>query len=190
MDFNRDCVLRQGGCDVRSQKSRLLRLTCLLSMSFLDAREHGCRPGSVLKSSGCQGMERKKQISKIAEDVHLLSGYPFLMRNYQGRCECLLCRTLHITEGSYLSHVAGRRHRRNEALRLNLCRNKKLCTYSEDTISTKLQAVGLPGYRVSKQYDVNSRQRSILFCIEFQRALSGNVPVFRVASALERRDIP
>jgi splicing factor 3A subunit 2 len=47
--------------------------------------------------------------------------------------------------------------------------------------------IGRPGYRVTKQYDPASRQRSLLFQVEYPEIEDGGRPRHRFMSAYEQR---
>ena len=92
---------------------------------------------------------------------------PFFMRNHLGQYECKLCLTLHNTEGNYMAHTQGKRHvtnlarraareaRDNPALPQPLARAR--------VARKKSIKIGRPGYKVTKQRDPETGQRSLLF---------------------------
>jgi len=75
--------------------------------------------------------------------------------------------TLHNNEGNYLAHTQGKRHENN--LAKHAAREAKDAPAqpqpNERKVNPRKAAVkiGQPGYHVTKQYDQESRQRSLLF---------------------------
>ena len=78
-------------------------------MSFLDAREHGAKPGSGgVASTQQEGIDRRERLRRLALETIDLSKDPYYMRNHLGQIECRLCLTLHSNEGNYLAHTQVR----------------------------------------------------------------------------------
>ena len=100
---------------------------------------------------------------------------PYFMRNHLGQYECKMCLTVHPNEGNYLAHTQGRRHQENLGKRA-----AKEAMDAPVAPAPKARAgprrgakIGRPGYRVTKQFDAEARQRSLLFqarCCVFCRA--------------------
>ena len=75
-------------------------------MSFLDAREHGAKPGSGgVANAQQEGVDRRERLRRLALETIDLSKDPYYMRNHLGQIECRLCLTLHSNEGNYLAHT-------------------------------------------------------------------------------------
>ena len=90
---------------------------------------------------------------------------PYFMRNHLGQYECKMCLTVHPNEGNYLAHTQGRRHQENLGKRA-----AKEAMEAPVAPAPKARAgprrgakIGRPGYRVTKQFDPEQRQRSLLF---------------------------
>ncbi|URD86700.1 splicing factor 3A subunit, partial [Musa troglodytarum] len=84
----------------------------------------------------------------------------------QRRYECKLCLTLHNNEGNYLAHTQGKRHQTNLAKRA--AREAKDAPAQPQPHKRKISLrksvkIGRPGYRVTKQFDLETKQRSLLF---------------------------
>merc|ERR1712167_384860 len=56
--------------------------------------------------------------------------------------------------------------------------------------SQKITHVGRPGYRVTKQFDRNNNQRSLLFQIYYPVIESSTRPQYRLMSTFEQRKEP
>lgn len=130
-------------------------------------RDFGSKPGSGgVANAQQQGVDRRERLRQLALQTTDISKDPYLLRNHLGSYECKLCLTLHNNEGNYLAHTQGKRHQENVARRLAreardnpvlpLARMKKVHT-------RKTVKIGRPGYRVTKQIEPDSQQRSLLF---------------------------
>lgn len=116
-----------------------------------------------------------------------------------GFFECRLCLTTHVTDGSYLSHTQGRKHQMNLARRAAQDREReRLRTGSSDasganTVAVKKNVVkiGRPGYKITKIRDPNTKQRGLLFQLEYPEIGLDIVPRYRFMSAFEQKvDLP
>ncbi|URD86696.1 splicing factor 3A subunit [Musa troglodytarum] len=77
-----------------------------------------------------------------------------------------MCLTLHNNEGNYLAHTQGKRHQTNLAKRA--AREAKDAPAQPQPHKRKISLrksvkIGRPGYRVTKQFDLETKQRSLLF---------------------------
>ena len=105
--------------------------------------------------------------------------------------ECKLCLTIHGNEGNYLAHTQGKRYQQNLAKRAarkaenpgalpaNL---KKARPTPRKTVK-----IGRPGYRVTKQFDHDTRQRSLLFQVDYPEIEDGCKPRHRFMSSYEQK---
>ena len=112
------------------------------------------------------------------------------MKNHLGSYECKLCLTLHNNEGNYLAHTQGKRHQQNLARRaLKEQRdNPMLPQANKDKVKPrKTIKIGRPGYRITKQMDPESEQRSLLFEVDYPEIEEGLQPRHRFMSAYEQR---
>lgn len=73
-------------------------------MSFLDAREHGSKPGAGILSVSHQNVDRRERLRRLALATIDLENDPYFMKNHLGQYECRLCLTFHLNEGGYLAH--------------------------------------------------------------------------------------
>jgi splicing factor 3A subunit 2 len=90
---------------------------------------------------------------------------PYFMRNHLGQYECKLCLTVHPNEGNYLAHTQGRRHQENLGKRAaREAADAPVAPAPKARAGPRRGAkIGRPGYRVTKQFDADARQRSLLF---------------------------
>merc|ERR1711904_17958 len=158
-------------------------------MSFLDVREHGSKPGSGFISASQEAVNRKERLRRLALETIDLEKDPYFMKNHLGKYECRLCLTLHTNEGSYLAHTQGKRHQQNLAKRTaRETREKSLLPDLTPKLSSKKgNCIGRPGYRVTKQFDTSTRQRSLLFQIDYSEIEEGCKPRQRFMSTYEQR---
>lgn len=115
------------------------------------------------------------------------------MRNHLGSYECKLCLTLHNNEGNYLAHTQGKRHQTNLAKRA--AREAKEAPAQPQPHKRKVSVrktvkIGRPGYRVTKQFDGETKQRSLLFQIEYPEIEDNAKPRHRFMSSYEQRVQP
>jgi len=161
-------------------------------MSFLDAREHGSKPGSGYVSSFQENLDRRERLRQLALETIDLNKDPYFMKNHLGQYECRLCLSLHVNTGSYLAHTQGKRHQQNLAKRAARENKCKITNLSSKPITTfpKKNLIGRPGYRVTKQYDKTTKQRSLLFQLDYAEIEDGAKPRQRFMSAYEQRKEP
>uniref|UniRef100_A0A383WL24 Matrin-type domain-containing protein n=1 Tax=Tetradesmus obliquus TaxID=3088 RepID=A0A383WL24_TETOB len=159
-------------------------------MSFLSAREHGAKPGSGgVASAQQEGIDRRERLRRLALETIDLAKDPYYMRNHLGQIECRLCLTLHNNEGNYLAHTQGKRHQQNLAKRAaREAAEKQAAPAPQRRVQIKKTVkIGRPGYRVTKQYDLETRQRSLLFQVEYPEIEEGTRPRHRFMSAYEQK---
>ncbi|CAL8462454.1 g1987 [Coccomyxa elongata] len=159
-------------------------------MSFLDAREHGSKVGSGGHASAQnEAIDRRERLRRLALETIDLSKDPYFMRNHLGQYECRLCLTLHNNEGNYLAHTQGKRHQQNMAKRAaREAVDKPAQPQPQRRAAVKKTVkIGRPGYRVTKQYDPEADQRSLLFQVEYPEIDDGEKPRHRFMSAYEQK---
>mmetsp|Transcript_34701 Transcript_34701/g.87814 ORF Transcript_34701/g.87814 Transcript_34701/m.87814 type:complete len:278 (-) Transcript_34701:479-1312(-) len=159
-------------------------------MSFISAREHGAKPGSGgVASAQQEAIDRRERLRRLALETIDLAKDPYYMRNHLGQIECRLCLTLHPNEGNYLAHTQGKRHQQNLAKRAAREAAEKQVTPAPQKRAAvkKSVKIGRPGYRVTKQFDPVTRQRSLLFQVEYPEIEEGMKPRYRFMSAYEQR---
>lgn len=117
------------------------------------------REGSKIGSGGMlsdanAAVERRERLRKLALETIDISKDPYFMKNHLGSFECKLCLTLHLNEGSYLSHTQGKRHQSNigmraamEAKNNNFYAAKAAAALNNESIK-KVIKIGKPGYEV------------------------------------------
>jgi len=123
----------------------------------------------ALPAPQAAAVDRRERLRKLALETIDLSKDPYLMRNHLGQNECRLCLTVHPNEGNYLAHTQGRRHQENLAKRAAKEHQDAPLAPAPKARSgpRKTVKIGRPGYRVTKQYDPDTRTRSLLFQVEY-----------------------
>nr|GEW42085.1 splicing factor 3A subunit 2 [Tanacetum cinerariifolium] len=154
-------------------------------------REWGSKPGSGGAASGQnEAIDRRERLRRLALETIDLAKDPYFMRNHLGSYECKLCLTLHNNEGNYLAHTQGKRHQTNLAKRA--AREAKDAPAQPQPHKRKVSLrksvkIGRPGYRVTKQFDHETKQRSLLFQIEYPEIEDLTKPRHRFMSSFEQR---
>ncbi|BBH07743.1 hydroxyproline-rich glycoprotein family protein [Prunus dulcis] len=154
-------------------------------------REWGSKPGSGgAASAQNEAIDRRERLRRLALETIDLAKDPYFMRNHLGSYECKLCLTLHNNEGNYLAHTQGKRHQTNLAKRA--AREAKEAPAQPQPHKRKVNLrktvkIGRPGYRVTKQFDGELKQRSLLFQIEYPEIEDSTKPRHRFMSSYEQR---
>ena len=156
----------------------------------------GSKPGAAGVASAQQSaVNRRERLRQLALDTIDLSKDPYFMRNHLGTFECKLCLTLHNTEGNYLAHTQGKRHQQNLARRAakeaaEAPGSAPHVARTQVTIKRRTIKIGKPGYRVTKQRDIQTGQRCLLFQVDYPEIEDGVQPRHRFMSAYEQRVEP
>ncbi|XP_041027693.1 splicing factor 3A subunit 2 [Juglans microcarpa x Juglans regia] len=157
-------------------------------------RDWGSKPGSGgAASAQNEAIDRRERLRRLALETIDLAKDPYFMRNHLGSYECKLCLTLHNNEGNYLAHTQGKRHQTNLAKRA--AREAKEAPAQPQPHKRKVSVrktvkIGRPGYRVTKQFDHETKQRSLLFQIEYPEIEDHAKPRHRFMSSYEQRVQP
>ncbi|KAI4365626.1 hypothetical protein MLD38_021592 [Melastoma candidum] len=157
-------------------------------------RDWGSKPGSGgAASAQDEAVDRRERLRRLALETIDLAKDPYFMRNHLGSYECKLCLTLHNNEGNYLAHTQGKRHQTNLAKRA--AREAKDAPAQPQPNKRKVNIrksvkIGRPGYRVTKQFDPETKQRSLLFQIEYPEIEDLAKPRHRFMSSYEQRIQP
>jgi len=158
-------------------------------------RDWGSKPGSAGVASAQQdNIDRRERLRQLALETVDLSKDPYFMRNHLGTYECKLCLTLHNNEGNYLAHTQGKRHQTNLARRaardvtdgslvIPAIQKRKI-------LPRRSAKIGRPGYKVTKQKDPVTKQKSLTFEIKYPEIAEGVQPRHRFMSAFEQRIEP
>lgn len=169
-----------------------LELSCAGLRGGIDFQNRvGNKPGSGQLSSAQSQIERRERLRKLAMETIDVSKDPYFMRNHLGTFECKLCLTLHNTEGNYLAHTQGKRHQMN--LKRRQMRDEQLRSSSGPSLPSRVVnrkktiKIGKPGYKVKKQRDPESDQRSLVFEIAYPEIEDGVQPRHRFMSAYEQK---
>jgi len=128
--------------------------------------EHGGKAGtSGVASSSSAAVDRRERLRKLALETFDLDKDPYVFKNRVGQFECKLCLTVHPNEGNYLAHTQGRRHQENLGKRAaREAADAPIAPAPKARAGPRRGAkIGRPGYRVTKQFDPEARQRSLLF---------------------------
>lgn len=160
----------------------------------------GSKPGAgAPMSHGDSAYARKERLRKLALESVDLAKDPYIIRNNYGSFECKLCLTLHNTEGNYLAHTQGKRHQQGLAARAARERAREGYAPGPSAVAApsapvvavrKTIKIGRPGYRVVKQRDPESGQRSLRFEIEYPEIEAGLQPRHRFMGAYEQKVEP
>lgn len=149
--------------------------------------------GGGVMSETQANADRRERLRKLALETVDLSKDPYFMKNHLGTFECKLCLTLHNTEGNYLAHTQGKRHQQNLARRAAREAQMGITGIKPTSAQEALKAgratikIGRPGYKVTKSRDVATKQRSLLFEIDYPESDADVQPRHRFMSAYEQR---
>ncbi|PRQ17075.1 putative Zinc finger, U1-type, SF3A2 domain-containing protein [Rosa chinensis] len=157
-------------------------------------REWGSKPGGGgAVSAQNEAIDRRERLRRLALETIDLAKDPYFMRNHLGSYECKLCLTLHNNEGNYLAHTQGKRHQTYLAKRAAREANDiptQPQSHKRKVSIRKTVKIGRPGYRVTKQFDGETKQRSLLFQIEYPEIEDNAKPRHRFMSSYEQRVQP
>jgi len=175
--------------DYNIQKESTLHLVLRLRGGIDFQNRVGNKPGTGQNTEAQIQADRRERLRKLAMETIDLSKDPYIMRNHIGSFECKLCLTLHNNEGNYLAHTQGKRHQSN--LRRRAAREARDAPIQPAPLRArtvrKTIKTGRPGYKVLKQRDPESGQRSLLFEIQYPSIEPGLQPRHRFMSAYEQR---
>jgi splicing factor 3A subunit 2 len=157
-------------------------------------RDWGAKAGSGGVASDTQAkVDRRERLRQLALQTVDLQKDPYFMKNHLGSYECKLCLTLHNNEGNYLAHTQGKRHQQNLARRAakEARDNPVLPQANRSAIKPKKSVkIGRPGYRVTKQLDPETQQRSLRFEIDYPEIERDLQPRHRFMSSFEQKVEP
>ncbi|KAL5718153.1 Splicing factor 3A subunit 2 [Ranunculus cassubicifolius] len=154
-------------------------------------RDFGSKTGGGgAASAQNEAIDRRERLRRLALETIDLAKDPYFMRNHLGSYECKLCLTLHNNEGNYLAHTQGKRHQTNLAKRA--AREAKDAPalpqpHKRKVNLRKTVKIGRPGYRVTPQFDPETKQQSLLFQIEYPEIEDLSRPRHRFMSSYEQR---
>ncbi|KAG5182431.1 hypothetical protein JKP88DRAFT_263248 [Tribonema minus] len=145
--------------------------------------------GGGVMSESQANIDRRERLRKLALETIDLNKDPYFMKNHLGKYECKLCLTLHNNEGNYLAHTQGKRHQTNLARRAAMeAKNAVIKPAPITVVQTRnVIKIGRPGYKVTKSRDVHTRQRSLLFEVDYPEADDGVQPRHRFMSSYEQK---
>jgi len=144
----------------------------------------------ALASKESDNVDRRERLRQLALETIDLAKDPYFMKNHLGSYECKLCLTLHNNEGNYLAHTQGKRHQTNLARRA--AKEARELPAVPQPVKRKVplrktMKIGRPGYKVTKQKDPESGQKSLLFQIEYPEIEEGIQPRHRFMSSFEQK---
>ena len=151
----------------------------------------GSKPGAGGQASASDlERVRKERLRQLQLETMDVSNDPYILRNHLGSFECRLCLTLHSTENSYLAHTSGKKHQTN-LHRRQMREQREGVNLPQQKIKShkgrQVQKIGQPGYKVIKQKDPDSNQKSLLFEIEYPEILTKIKPKYRIMSSFQQR---
>ncbi|CAD7944080.1 unnamed protein product [Amoebophrya sp. A120] len=153
---------------------------------------HGYK-GTGQATAQDRAMDRRDRLRRLAMESIDLSKDPYFMMNHVGTFECKLCLTVHTNEGSYLAHTQGKKHQINLARRQE--REKKLAAANAFSVpvpkdmvkKTGTIKIGRPGYKVTKEREPTTKQKALLFEIEYPSIEPDVIPRHRFMSCYEQK---
>jgi len=159
---------------------------------MVDRQNRAGHKGGAPATDQEMAMDRRERLRKLALETIDLSKDPYFMPNHLGSYECKLCLTLHTNEGSYLAHTQGKKHQINLARRA--AKEKEMQTFGvapppkagTKTVRKTIK-IGRPGYRVTKCRDPSSKDKVLLFEVEYPEIETNTVPKTRMMSAYEQK---
>ena len=155
-------------------------------------REFGSKPGSGgVASAEMSNADRRERLRQLALETIDLAKDPYFLRNHLGTYECKLCLTLHNNEGNYLAHTQGKRHQDN--IKRRAARESKNAEpvqmqnmMKPKIMLRKTRKIGRPGYKVTKQINSETQQKSLIFEIDYPQIEDGLQPRTRIMSSWEQ----
>ncbi|EFC49961.1 splicing factor 3a, subunit 2 [Naegleria gruberi] len=156
-------------------------------------RDFGSKAGSGgQQSASLANVDRRERQTQLALENIDLEKDPYIMKNHIGKYECKLCLTQHNTIGNYMAHTQGRRHKYNL--------HKRIAADQKDTpikgiqkqekMFKKTLKIGRPGYTVSKKINPETKQKSLIFVIQYPEIDKELQPRFRIMSSYEQKQEP
>ncbi|KII66088.1 Splicing factor 3A subunit 2 [Thelohanellus kitauei] len=145
--------------------------------------------GGGVASASETNRDRRERLRLLALESIDLNKDPYFMKNHLGTFECKLCLTLHANEGSYLAHTQGKKHQQNLARRAAKEAGDSILLPAltrARTLPRKFIKIGRPGYRVTKQYDPEAKQQSLLFQVDYPEIKENTHAKYRLMAAFEQ----
>ncbi|WFD47855.1 CWF complex protein sap62 [Malassezia furfur] len=172
----------------------------------MDYQNRAGNKGAGVADASQEALNRRERLRKLALETLDLSKDPYALRNSSGNIECRLCLTVHANDGSYLSHIQGKKHQMNLA--------RRAAKEAQDDAPAAVMApktevpkksfvkIGRPGYKITKvrepyaelsteagPHTVGGRL-GLLFQVSFPEIKEGVVPLYRLMSSFEQRQEP
>eukprot|EP01103_Thecamoeba_quadrilineata_P010628 TRINITY_DN2344_c0_g1_i1.p1 TRINITY_DN2344_c0_g1~~TRINITY_DN2344_c0_g1_i1.p1 ORF type:complete len:235 (+),score=41.63 TRINITY_DN2344_c0_g1_i1:25-705(+) len=152
----------------------------------------GSKPGSGgVPNRESEFIDRRERLRQLALQTIDLTKDPYFMKNHLGSYECKLCLTLHNNEGSYLAHTQGKRHQTNLQRRAAREAKERESPIPQPAIKKmiprKTVKIGRPGYKVTKERDPETGQRSLIFEVEYPEIEESSTPRHRFMSVYEQK---
>jgi len=165
---------------------------CKYSKMDMQNRAGAKAGGGGIATQAMLHAERRERQRRLAMETSDISKDPYLMKNHLGTLECRLCLTLHTNEGSYLAHTQGRKHQTSLQRRKNK-EGRDIAHFPAPkprTYPKRLIKIGRPGYRVTKQMNPETNQKSLLFEIDYPEIEPEIKPRHRIMSTYEQNREP
>ncbi|ODQ77094.1 hypothetical protein BABINDRAFT_42170 [Babjeviella inositovora NRRL Y-12698] len=159
--------------------------------------------GGVADSS-LTNVHRRQRVAQLISSKINIDQDPYIFKNHLGLLECKLCLTTHVSEGSILSHMQGRKHQTNlqrRALKNGIDPNTGLPQtadnqnrpYNQYSLSQHVAPekktfikVGKPSYKISKIRHPQTFQLGLLFQVNLPLIKAGTHPFHRFMSVYEQ----
>jgi len=163
---------------------------------MVDRQNRAGHKGGMPSTDQEMALDRKERLRKLALETIDLSKDPYFMPNHLGSYECKLCLTLHTNEGSYLAHTQGKKHQINLARRA--AKEKEMQSFgvapppksTTKTVKKNAVKIGRPGYRITKCREPSTKEKVLLFEVDYPEIETGITPKTRIMSAYEQKIEP
>mmetsp|Transcript_31056 Transcript_31056/g.54007 ORF Transcript_31056/g.54007 Transcript_31056/m.54007 type:complete len:217 (-) Transcript_31056:5740-6390(-) len=150
--------------------------------------------GGGIATTAMVAADRRERQRRLAMETVDITKDPYFVKNHLGTYECRLCLTLHNNEGSYLAHTQGRKHQTNLVRRKMREKDAKdIAVFPQPrtrVLAKRLIKIGRPGYRVTKQKDPATGQKSLLFEVDYPEIEPDLRPMHRIMSCYEQNREP
>ncbi|CAG9312824.1 unnamed protein product [Blepharisma stoltei] len=148
--------------------------------------------GGGIATQAMLNAERRERQRRLAIETMDITKDPYFMKNHIGTYECRLCLTLHTNEGSYLAHTQGKKHQTN-LQRKKMKDGKDVTVFPQQkprVFPKRIIKIGRPGYRVTKQKDPVTGQKSLVFEVDYPEIDPNIRPRHRIMSCYEQTREP
>lgn len=153
--------------------------------------------GGVADTAETKVHTKRRLKELLTTQVLDLDSDPYVFRNHLGLLECRLCLTTHVSESSYISHLAGRKHQMNLEKRKLLDEkynqgetydkkswNQKSEISISDTPKRSWKKIGKPALSIRKIRNRETLQMGVFIEVKYPETIVEE-PFFRIMSYYE-----